>query len=400
MLDLRTMVAMLVLTTFLAGIGVLCMPVAQERRAAVARWGLANLIMALSWCLMALRGQIPLWPSLVLSNTGLFLAMLLQYQALGRLLGYTTRDRQHWLAVAAFFTGIVLLLELNATFNQRLLLVSFGIGTVIAMTLYRLWQNRNPHLRSMRIMLLLCYGIAGATALARGLYAATHLHEPTQLFTVSLPQLLLYLGYYFSVVGNGTAFLLLLSGLAYEDLLEQSNHDVLTGVRNRRSFMEAAEHDMAQAERHGLSYALLMLDLDHFKRINDQHGHRAGDAALQLFGQILQNSVRQVDLVGRYGGEEFCVLLVGASLEEAQESAERIRQLTQVSPVWIDGQLIHITVSVGIAGATAGHYRTLPALLEAADQALYEAKRDGRNRCAIALRDLWPATLAARTAKA
>ena len=159
--------------------------------------------------------------------------------------------------------------------------------------------------------------------------------------------------------------------------------DALTGAASRLAFVECANTEMERARRYGGQLSLLMLDLDHFKDINDTHGHAVGDAALVHFAHTVLEQVRKVDLVARLGGEEFAVLLPAVSAEHALSLAERICQQVRQSPIDVDGQALHFTVSIGVAPFHP-ESTDLAAWLARADMALYQAKADGRNRVKLA----------------
>jgi two-component system cell cycle response regulator len=169
-------------------------------------------------------------------------------------------------------------------------------------------------------------------------------------------------------------------------LYESAMHDPLTGVYNRRYLDDHLQSEFAFAARHGTSLSLLLIDADHFKRVNDTWGHAAGDTALKALAGHLQRSVRHEDMIARFGGEEFAVLAREITVEGALAVAERIRHLVEATPVQLeDGQTVSITVSVGVV-TMAGQrtFASADALLEAADEALYRAKEAGRNRSELA----------------
>lgn len=155
--------------------------------------------------------------------------------------------------------------------------------------------------------------------------------------------------------------------------------DHLTGVANRRAFFEAAELELQRNGHAPRPTALVLLDADHFKRINDRHGHAGGDAVLRRLGQLLAATFRQVDVVARVGGEEFAVLLPSSDADAAVAVAERLRRLVAGRPVAYDGADIAFTISAGVA-ACDGEALGLDVLMKRADQALYAAKAAGRNR--------------------
>lgn len=165
-----------------------------------------------------------------------------------------------------------------------------------------------------------------------------------------------------------------------ELLLELSNTDHLTGLFNRRYLMEALDKEVQRSSRKGGSLSLLLLDIDHFKQVNDTYGHLQGDAVLQKVAQQLQKELRTYDIAARYGGEEFIAVLPDATMKEAAFVAERIRASVQASR--FNGALapLNLTVSLGVALYTLNDGTTIDTFIKRADDALYRAKANGRNR--------------------
>jgi diguanylate cyclase (GGDEF)-like protein len=160
--------------------------------------------------------------------------------------------------------------------------------------------------------------------------------------------------------------------------------DGLTGLHTRRFFDEALAIAMAGAERAGNRVGLLLLDADHFKRVNDEYGHQAGDAVLKEISRRLADAVRLGDVVARYGGEEFAAVLTPTDPEHLHAVAERIRKSICDAPIELDdGTLLAVTVSIGVA-ASPDNARTPQQLTFVADESLYRAKADGRNRVSVA----------------
>jgi diguanylate cyclase (GGDEF)-like protein len=159
--------------------------------------------------------------------------------------------------------------------------------------------------------------------------------------------------------------------------------DALTGIANRRGFMKFADDAMAQFRRYGHPFAIVMVDMDHFKTINDTHGHAAGDAAIRTVAGIMEAAVRPSDKCGRFGGEEFIVLLREISPETVQETAERIRDAVASTQLQLNATSISLTISLGVALADASD-RDIQDIVERADLALYAAKGAGRNRVMVA----------------
>jgi diguanylate cyclase (GGDEF)-like protein len=165
-----------------------------------------------------------------------------------------------------------------------------------------------------------------------------------------------------------------------QKLLEMATTDVLTGLCNRRRFLEMAEQELSRAKRYGHCLAMMVLDLDLFKQVNDTYGHQVGDEVLKNLAEVGSACLRRVDLMGRVGGEEFAVLLPETDLEAALPVAERLRQAVEYSCVHLPEGEVCCTVSIGVAQSTPQSELSLETLLKLADDALYAAKKAGRNR--------------------
>lgn len=159
-----------------------------------------------------------------------------------------------------------------------------------------------------------------------------------------------------------------------------ADHDALTGVLNRSAFLRRGRQRLDQSREDEAPIAAMMLDLDHFKSVNDRHGHAAGDAVLAAFAQRVRTHLREDGLFGRFGGEEFAVLLPGVDAEAALVVGERLRLIASEPVVLDDGRTLDVTVSVGVAVSSGGNPGRLEELLHQADNALYRAKAMGRNR--------------------
>lgn len=168
---------------------------------------------------------------------------------------------------------------------------------------------------------------------------------------------------------------------ALDQLDRQASVDYLTQCLNRRAMTRAMERELSRCQRDGTTLGLIMLDIDHFKAVNDQYGHRAGDSVLISLVAILRQQLRPTDLLARWGGEEFLFLLTRVDDEALLQKAEAMRQLIERSPTRVADATIHVTVSLGVA--TYRHGQTVEDLVEASDRALYKAKVAGRNRAAV-----------------
>lgn len=176
--------------------------------------------------------------------------------------------------------------------------------------------------------------------------------------------------------------------VSIETLKEEEHHlrhlartDALTRLINHAALDSALVTALATAQRDNSSLCIAMADLDHFKQINDNHGHLVGDSVLRDVAARLSAAVRGADLLGRYGGEEFMVIFANTSLATARKIAERVRRSVCASPIQVQDISIHVTISIGLTVMTPGD--TVPRLLERADSALYAAKKAGRDRIAV-----------------
>jgi diguanylate cyclase (GGDEF)-like protein/hemerythrin-like metal-binding protein len=180
------------------------------------------------------------------------------------------------------------------------------------------------------------------------------------------------------VIGWNFGFVMMVMQRYLDVAIELSTHDDLTGVLNRRAFSDRALQHLKLAERGGATLSVLAMDLDHFKRVNDAHGHQAGDAVLREFVRVAQSCLRYADQLGRVGGEEFVAILPATQAPGALIVAERLRQTLAETPIRHGGKSINVSVSIGVAQFDSRRH-DLDALLEAADAALYGAKHRGRN---------------------
>lgn len=170
-----------------------------------------------------------------------------------------------------------------------------------------------------------------------------------------------------------------------QELEKLATSDPLTSVSNRRELMDRLANEMQRVERYQHPLSVLMIDLDHFKAVNDTHGHQAGDRVLIALADLLRDTCRATDTIGRYGGEEFMIILPETPLEKAHTFAERLLERVREISVAVNGESLSITCSIGVTDFAAGE--TEEDFIDRADQALYSAKTLGRNRVAVAVND-------------
>jgi diguanylate cyclase (GGDEF)-like protein len=174
---------------------------------------------------------------------------------------------------------------------------------------------------------------------------------------------------------------------AREALRAKATHDPLTGLWNHEEILHILDRELARADRERTTVGILMVDLDHFKKVNDTYGHMAGDVVLRVIAKRMLTLIRAYDAVGRYGGEEFIVVLPGCDQTSAQTIAERFRCYISKDNVDTPEGMIPVTISLGVAVSGKGRILDADSMVRAADSALYRAKENGRNRSEVALDD-------------
>ena len=262
--------------------------------------------------------------------------------------------------------------------------VLFLIGVFALMSglrLYSMLREVSPGTRFSQIMISLALGAQGIyyLVLATAVFSLPPVEKP--LAQIPIYGWLFLIPMLLSIVVVFGIVLLVNQTIAMR-LQESARRDALTGALTRSALEDVAADELARSRRHGLPLSLLLLDIDHFKMVNDQHGHAAGDAALRQFAAAVRRCLRREDVFGRLGGEEFCALLPSTAVGGAAQLAERIRQSVANLAVEAGGHRLSLKVSIGVAslGEQGGNWGEL---VNQADRAMYAAKRAGRNRVIV-----------------
>jgi diguanylate cyclase (GGDEF)-like protein len=334
-------------------------------------WALGSLVAFLSTLLFGLRGTVPAVVSTGLANVMLFLAGALLLAGTCSFLG---RHLPRAFPVAVVVIGSApmwWLSQSDAQYPARLVFICTVMGLLFGLHAYIIWRHA-PRSFGSRFALTV---LAGLT-LVMGVRGATALQDPPSggLFTPSPLQSVYIVSYSLGILLIAIAGLLMASERLRKELEHLVTHDSLTGALARRALFELGGNEMARSRRNGSPLSALMLDLDHFKDINDRHGHHIGDLVLRDFVQRTLAALRQPDLLGRYGGEEFVALLPDTDAAQARRVAERIRASVPTDP-----SLPLCSVSIGVATLHPGD-EELDALIDRADAGLYRAKALGRDR--------------------
>ncbi|UTA46929.1 GGDEF domain-containing protein [Simiduia sp. 21SJ11W-1] len=254
------------------------------------------------------------------------------------------------------------------------MMISFIIATFASLIFAEFYRSQNLNKGLRRIMLT----TFGYTSLMWGARAISLLVEPNRDHHSLVDSAVIFMSILISIL-NAFGLILLTNERLLKQLRTQATRDPLTGLLNRRAFLDISTSLLAHASRHQKAVGVAMLDLDHFKNVNDEYGHLAGDKALKRFGDLLRQCLREEDTVCRYGGEEFVALLPAVSHTELNKIMERIR--TEVAKQ-ADSDL-PTTVSIG-SYLCPPDQLDLRTMVATADSALYDAKRAGRNRVAMA----------------
>jgi diguanylate cyclase (GGDEF)-like protein len=384
-LDVNTLFLVTVYVEAMLGLLLLFVWTQNSQIHAVAWWGSAHLLRAGSVMLFGMYGTVSDAISIDLANAVLLTAFAATWTGARLFDGQPVRP-------ALLLGGAVLWILLSrapwfADSMDAKVLLSSGIITAYTWaTAYEFWRGRAEPLVSRwpAIFMLFAHGALFLlrTPLSQILpwtpgnmvfesVWLTVLSFEALLFTIAIAFILLAMAKERTEFRHKTAALI----------------DSLTGIANRRGFLQDVNALSGRPSSQARPVAVLLADLDHFKSINDRHGHAVGDSALHRFAEVASSKLGPCDLIGRLGGEEFAVLLYDAGREKALAVAERIRLSFETAAAEVDGRPVRGTVSIGMVTAEAG-FIDIPALLIRADEALYCAKERGRNRVEVAQPEL------------
>ena len=347
---------------------------------ALAWWGSAHLMRAVSIMLLGMYGSAPDSLSIDLANAVLFGSFALTW------CGARVFDRRNPEPAFALIGVAVWLLACRLqTFTTTVefrVLVGSGIVTAYTWaTAYEFWRGRDEALVSRWPAIFMLFAHGSLFLLRTPIGAVAHVAPSNKIVMSGWLELLSLEGLLFTI---SIAFILLAMVKERTEYRHRAaaRTDQLTGIANRRGFLEQTAVSR-RAATGTQPTAGLLFDLDHFKTINDQYGHAVGDRTLQIFADIAKAHVGTAGTVGRWGGDEFVAVLTNTTREIAATVAERVQVAFEKAAADIDGRLLGATVSTGMAFSSHGPFE-LPTILLQADQALYRAKKNGRNQLAIA----------------
>ncbi len=381
-LDVNTLFLVTIYVEAILGLLLLFAWVQNTAIRAVAWWGFADLMRAASVMLFGMYGSVSDLISIDLANALLFTAFALTWT------GARVFDQRRPLPVllfggAALWLVLCRIPSIAAAWDVRVLLSCGIIAAYTWATAYEFWRGRGEPLVSRWPAIFMLFA-HGALYLLRTPFGAMLPWSPTgnEVFQSVWMTVLSFEALLFTIA---IAFILLAMAK------ERTEHrhktaalvDPLTGIANRRAFLQDGEVQLRRQAIDPRPIAVMLLDLDHFKSINDRFGHAIGDRVLQLFAEVTGNCLRRADLFGRLGGEEFAAVLIDTTRERAVTIAEHIRTAFADATCEVDGRPVVATVSIGIV-ISYDAVLDISALLAQADHALYRAKGNGRNRIEIA----------------
>ena len=348
-------------------------------------WGFAHLIRAGSVGLFGMYGSAPDIVSIDLANALLFTAFAVTWTG-ARVFDGRPVEPVYLVTGAVLWLLICRLPVLSEAVQVRALIASAIITVYTWLTAYEFWRGRNEQLVSRWPAIFMLFANGALYLLRTPLIAMLPFAPNNSIYGSVWLTVLSFEALLFTI---SVAFILLAMAKERTELRHRNAAmlDPLTGIANRRSFLADASLLAKRHVAHPRPTAVLLIDLDHFKSINDRFGHAVGDSVLELFTQAARNSVRASDLLGRIGGEEFAAVLCETSRERAVAVADRIRESFALAAKEVDGRPLCATVSIGVAHCDQPML-DVPEMLAQADQALYFAKENGRNRVEVASLDM------------
>ncbi|MBY0235762.1 MAG: GGDEF domain-containing protein, partial [Burkholderiaceae bacterium] len=300
--------------------------------------------------------------------------LVLMLLALRRFYGLMRRSFWLWSpALLAPLSAFVLFEQLR----WRVFCVSLVFMVQIALILRVLLSPKLQHQGRGRFMLVAAFAFVLVILLARLVLVAREVPINNAALGSERAVALLIVAALLGVLSNSLGFIYMIMERAERRNFELAMQDMLTGLQNRRAIADQLAMAVARARRQGQVLSVLMMDIDHFKRVNDNYGHLAGDKVLQSVAKTLQSRLREQDQIGRFGGEEFLLILPDTSLEGALTLAEDLRAAVESSPTTWEQQTIRVTISIGVWGGLISPADTADTLVGAADTAMYRAKVGG-----------------------
>lgn len=379
-IDLQTLFFSAVLVSLTAGVAAIYFGMQNVSYRSVRDWGIATVIMSVGLALVAVRNDTDEIIGVLLANTLLVAGMVLTYRSFLVYREESTRDVPGWSLVGVTVIAVVLWQTGHISLGMRTAVVTGSVGFIMWRCTWLMSVKALPLARRSQHFTATIYALYALLNTARTIAALlgdddvldSSLLDNLYMPSITVLWVMVTLCVIWMVVER-----------QQEQLLRLAMSDPLTGAFNRNAMLAAFEHERSRCGRSQGNFAVAMFDIDHFKRFNDTYGHLTGDAVLQGLVVTLREVMRKHDSVGRYGGEEFMIIMPDIDGALAMQVAERARQVIQDRGFMVNGQRVELTVSAGVA-VFPDNGQDWDELVSAADTALYKAKSSGRNCVVLA----------------
>ncbi|MFH2139565.1 MAG: GGDEF domain-containing protein [Pseudomonadota bacterium] len=378
LLDPRTLLFSLILANSLMVLSLFVAASVKGREQGLNKWAIAVLLETLTWLLVAARGVVPDELSVVVANMfkaashALILAAIYEFQR---------RELALWkffvpVVMTLFATGL-LIDDIAGRFIWGGLIYAFQVVLIVQALMSDSETRKGRAWRLLFGGAIMIFAVLVMRAVAAG-SGLVDFAQPQNHVAIHWVQVISFIAVMATALLGSVGFVLMIKERTDREIMHLAMTDSLTGVPNRRALIEQAE--LVRAQRSGHPMSLLMIDIDHFKCINDTYGHPLGDEVLRQAAALMGKRLRAGDVLGRYGGEEFCVIAPDTDSEGAQILAESLREVLAATPLQTEAGAIAITISIGFTCCATTGAREMKDLLAEADVALYQAKQAGRNR--------------------
>ncbi|MEG6511238.1 GGDEF domain-containing protein [Desulforamulus ruminis] len=383
-INMGTMLIVIILGHLLTGVLIIAYTAQHKRTKTVNTFLLSKLLQALAWFMIGLRNPIPNMVLIAVGNSILFIGAALELIAFLILKNsYTKRIKRAYISL---LIGCIIVFVSAIAYgfpeNVRITLGSSITIILMVFPVYKLFADKKSSI--LQKIIASFYSVTIPFSIFRA-YTALTTDLDMNLASTNIFNTGLFLLLYIAMLAGSTGFILLDKEKLDADLLKAASFDGLTNTLNRKTFILRSKELISLFARKQEQISYLLIDIDDFKKINDTHGHYAGDIVLQDFADTLRKQLRNYDLIGRYGGEEFAVLLPGTGKKEAGDIAERLRAAVEDSSIQTDTE-IKYTVSIGVCTIIPDKETSIDMLYKLSDKALYTAKKQGKNCCRNAIK--------------
>lgn len=380
-LDTRTLIVTAAVNVMLLGVISISFAGVQTGTRAIGGWGRAMILAAVGLAGLALRGAITDFLSIVVANTLILIAFVVALRGLRSIRGVDRAEPFAWGLVVVGFALLIAFTEYAPSYGARVVVMSLCVALLLMRCALALRGEVPPECAHSYAFTQYTFWTMTALLLARAVGGLFEMRA--EMLTPGMLRGVSFLLYAILLTAATLGVMWMEIQSLERALVHSARIDALTGVLNRGTFLEEFGREVSRSERDATVFSLAIFDLDHFKRLNDRFGHPMGDRVLKNVVDIMRLTIRRHDLIGRYGGEEFALLMPNTGKDTALRVAERIRREIELKGAEIGGKRVDLTVSGGVATFQLdGH--DWDSLLIAADNALYAAKNAGRNQIVAA----------------